>query len=114
MRPTNARRPGITPVEAMVGFGIFVIVIGLVLAAVQRVRDAASHSQSTNNLKQMGTAVNGFAASSSDSYLPPAVGTFAGRVLDGTLRDTVVYSIISSEWPSIRSHLRYQLTRLRS
>lgn len=36
------------------------------------------------------------------------------RVLDGTLRDTVVYSIISSEWPSIRSHLHYQLTRLRS
>ena len=30
---------------------------------------------------------------------------------NGTLRDTVVYSIIASEWPMIRSHLSYQLTR---
>lgn len=36
------------------------------------------------------------------------------RVTDGTLRDTCVYSIIASEWPSIRSHLQYQLTRSRS
>jgi len=29
---------------------------------------------------------------------------------DGTLRDTCVYSIISSEWPTVRSHLRHQLS----
>lgn len=28
---------------------------------------------------------------------------------DGTLRDTCVYSIIASEWPVVRSHLRYRL-----
>jgi RimJ/RimL family protein N-acetyltransferase len=28
---------------------------------------------------------------------------------DGTLRDTCVYSIIASEWPTVRSHLRYRL-----
>ena len=28
---------------------------------------------------------------------------------DGTLRDTVVFSIIASEWPSIRSHLAHKL-----
>ena len=28
---------------------------------------------------------------------------------DGTLRDTCVYSIIASEWPTVRSHLRHQL-----
>jgi len=33
---------------------------------------------------------------------------------DGTLRDTCVYSIISSEWPTVRSHLRYQLSRPRN
>jgi RimJ/RimL family protein N-acetyltransferase len=32
------------------------------------------------------------------------------RMTDGTLRDTVVYSIIASEWPMVRSHLTYQLT----
>ena len=28
---------------------------------------------------------------------------------NGTLRDTVVYSIIASEWPTVRAHLKYQL-----
>ncbi len=31
------------------------------------------------------------------------------RSSDGTLRDTCVYSIIASEWPTVRSHLRHQL-----
>jgi RimJ/RimL family protein N-acetyltransferase len=35
------------------------------------------------------------------------------RVSDGTLRDTCVYSVIASEWPMVRSHLSYQLTRPR-
>ena len=30
---------------------------------------------------------------------------------DGTLRDTCVYSIIASEWPTVRSHLAHQLER---
>lgn len=28
---------------------------------------------------------------------------------NGTLRDTVVYSIIASEWPTVKAHLTYQL-----
>jgi len=32
------------------------------------------------------------------------------RAQDGTLRDTCVYSIIASEWPTVKSHLTYQLT----
>jgi RimJ/RimL family protein N-acetyltransferase len=28
---------------------------------------------------------------------------------NGTLRDTVVYSIIASEWPTVKSHLNFQL-----
>ncbi len=30
---------------------------------------------------------------------------------DGSLRDTCVYSIIASEWPTVRSHLKHQLQR---
>jgi RimJ/RimL family protein N-acetyltransferase len=34
---------------------------------------------------------------------------------NGTLRDTVVYSIIASEWPTVKAHLAYQLhERVRS
>lgn len=32
------------------------------------------------------------------------------RHSDGTLRDTCVYSVIASEWPSVKSHLQYQLS----
>jgi RimJ/RimL family protein N-acetyltransferase len=35
------------------------------------------------------------------------------RASDGTLRDTAVYSITAAEWPTIRSHLRWQLERPR-
>ena len=35
------------------------------------------------------------------------------RATDGTLRDTCVYSIIASEWPTVKSHLTYQLTKPR-
>lgn len=32
---------------------------------------------------------------------------------NGTLRDTCVYSIIAAEWPTVRTHLRYQLGKPR-
>ena len=35
------------------------------------------------------------------------------RMPDGTLRDTVVYSITAPEWPTVRSHLRWQLEKPR-
>lgn len=35
------------------------------------------------------------------------------RMPNGTLRDTVVYSIIESEWPTVRAHLEWQLARPR-
>jgi N-acetyltransferase len=33
---------------------------------------------------------------------------------DGSLRDTCVYSIVASEWPAVRSHLKWQLEKPRS
>ncbi|KAF7961295.1 GNAT family N-acetyltransferase [Cupriavidus basilensis] len=35
------------------------------------------------------------------------------RMPDGSLRDTVVFSIIASEWPAVRNHLQFQLERPR-
>ncbi|MDA9278024.1 GNAT family N-acetyltransferase [Amylibacter sp.] len=32
---------------------------------------------------------------------------------NGTLRDTAVYSIIKSEWPTVKSHLNFQLSKKR-
>jgi RimJ/RimL family protein N-acetyltransferase len=36
------------------------------------------------------------------------------RLPDGSLRDTCVYSIIASEWPAVKAHLNWQLTRPRN
>jgi N-acetyltransferase len=33
---------------------------------------------------------------------------------NGTLRDTVVFSILQSEWPTVKAHLRFQLNKPRS
>jgi RimJ/RimL family protein N-acetyltransferase len=33
---------------------------------------------------------------------------------DNSLRDTVVYSVTAPEWPAVRAHLDFQLTRSRS
>jgi RimJ/RimL family protein N-acetyltransferase len=33
---------------------------------------------------------------------------------DGTLRDTCVYSIIAAEWPTVKSHLTYQVGKARN
>ncbi len=35
------------------------------------------------------------------------------RMRDGTLRDSCVYSIIAPEWPTVRSHLQWQLRKTR-
>ena len=35
------------------------------------------------------------------------------RASNGSLRDTCVYSIIESEWPAARAHLRWQLDKPR-
>jgi RimJ/RimL family protein N-acetyltransferase len=32
---------------------------------------------------------------------------------NGTLRDTCVYSIIAAEWPTVKAHLNYQLSKPR-
>jgi len=102
--PSKGSRKGFTLIELLVVIAIIAILVGLLLPAVQSVREAASRTQCINNMKQIGLAFQNY-HSSFRRFPVEGLGTGASFYIK-LLPYIDQASVYNAVWPKVETAIQ--------